>query len=196
MHACRSGSIEVSVQQPVPPGHKVALQAIQVGEEVYKFGYPIGRASANIQPGEHVHVHNLRTDHQIDLEAIATDIPEPFPPQQHHFLGYRRSTGKVGTRNYVAVISNVNCSASVARMVAQQFGEQELQDFPNVDGVISFRHEAGCAMAWDGIRHRMLNDVLGGMAQHPNIGGFLLVGLGLRTGNARPLGEYTAAAPD
>lgn len=176
------GSGEVLVQETIPPGHKVALESIGIGEPVYKFGYPIGKASANIRPGEHVHVHNLRTDHQIDLEAITTDIPEPFAPLQHSFLGYRRSNGHVGTRNYVAVISNVNCSASVARMVAQQFGEQELRDFPNVDGVISFRHEAGCAMAWDGIRHRMLNDVLGGIARHPNIGGFLLVGLGCEQG--------------
>ncbi|MEM8733062.1 MAG: UxaA family hydrolase, partial [Planctomycetota bacterium] len=130
-----------------------------------------------VEPGEHIHSHNLRTDHQVDLEAISTDVPESQPLDQDYFFnGYQRPNGKVGTRNYIAVISNVNCSASVARMVAKHF--DHLPDFPNVDGVISFRHEGGCAMAWEGMRHQMLNDVLGGIAKHPNVGGYLLVGLG------------------
>ena len=144
-----------------------------------KFGWPIGLASIDIAPGQHVHVHNLRCDHQVDLAAVATECPDtPTLDDEYWFDGYVRSDGSVGTRNYVAVISNVNCSASVARMVANRFDESKLRPFEHVDGVISFRHEGGCAMKWEGTRHRMLSQVLGGIARHPNIGGCLLVGLG------------------
>ncbi|MEM7478663.1 MAG: altronate dehydratase family protein [Planctomycetota bacterium] len=169
----------IRLETDIPPGHKIAVSEIEEGQQVKKFGWPIGVSTTAIPAGDHVHSHNLRTDHKIDLEAISTDIPESKQVEEEFtFEGYRRAGGKVGTRNYLAVISNVNCSASAARMIADRFGESELADFPNVDGVISFRHEHGCAMAWDGIRHRMLADVLGGMARHPNIGGYLLIGLG------------------
>ncbi|MFN3191720.1 MAG: UxaA family hydrolase [Aureliella sp.] len=171
------GGESVCARTPIPAGHKLAIRGLQEGQAVTKFGWPIGVATRPIDPGDHIHSHNLRTDHQVDLEAISTDVPEPMLLDEDYFFdGYRRPGGKVGTRNYIAVISNVNCSASVARMVAKQFGD--LSDFPNVDGVISFRHEGGCAMAWEGMRHQMLNDVLGGIAKHPNVGGYLLVGLG------------------
>lgn len=170
---------QVTARADIPAGHKMAIRSVAAGEPVTKFGWSIGSATQVIEAGEHIHTHNLQTDHEIDLDAISTEIPEPLQlDKQYTFEGFRRPNGKVGTRNYIAVISNVNCSASVARMVAKQFGESVLAEFPNVDGVISFRHEGGCAMAWEGIRHRMLTDVLGGMARNPNIGGFLLVGLG------------------
>lgn len=167
----------------VPAGHKIAIRNHRPDEPIFKFGWAIGLAANAIAAGQHVHTHNVRCDHQIDLNAIATEIPDP--PESlagYTFQGYRRPTGKVGTRNYLAVISNVNCSASVARMIARRFDAQALAAFPNVDGVLSFRHEAGCAMAFDGVRHRMLAQVLGGMAKHANIGGFLLVGLGCEQG--------------
>ena len=173
------GQSSVQVRQFVPAGHKLAIRNISVDEPVIKFGWSIGLASKRIEVGDHVHTQNLRCDHVIDLEAIATEIPDDLPRiTEYSFQGFRRSSGSVGTRNYVAVISNVNCSASVARMVARRFDRQALAAYPNVDGVISFRHEGGCAMAWEGMRHQMLTRVLGGMARHPNIGGFLLVGLG------------------
>lgn len=167
----------------VPAGHKLAIEPIAGDQPILKFGYPIGLASSPIGPGEHVHTHNVRCDHEVDWQAISTDVPpQPESTEQFTFQGYLRPNGRVGTRNYLAVISNVNCSASVARMVARQFDEAALKDYPHVDGVISFRHEGGCAMAWNGTRHRMLNDVLGGMARHANIGGFVLVGLGCEQG--------------
>lgn len=177
------GEEQLTVRGDVPAGHKLAIRRLAVDQPVYKFGWPIGLATETIEPGDHVHSHNLRCDHTIDLDAISTEIPDPPAPlNEHTFQGYVRPDGKVGTRNYVAVISNVNCSASVARMVAKRFDDRSLSDYPNVDGVISFRHEGGCAMAWEGYRHRMLTRVLGGMARHPNIGGFLLVGLGCEQG--------------
>jgi altronate hydrolase len=184
------GSHAITLRDAIPAGHKIAISSVAKDQPVFKFGWSIGRATEQIEPGEHVHVHNLKCDHTIDLEAIATEIPPaPAPLGDFTFHGFRRPSGKVGTRNYLAVISNVNCSASVARMIAKRFDEQALKPFPNVDGVISFRHEGGCAMAWEGGRHRMLSQVLGGMARHPNIGGYLLVGLGCEQGTLDHLVE-------
>ena len=177
------GQTQFETLQTIPPGHKLAITAIDADSPVTKFGWPIGLTTRAVAAGEHVHSHNLRCDHTIDLEAIATEIPsDPAPIDGYTFAGYERPTGQVGTRNYLAIISNVNCSASVARMIAQRFDAAALKDFPNVDGVVAFRHDGGCAMAYDGSRHRMLARVLGGVAKHPNIGGFILVGLGCEQG--------------
>ncbi len=174
---------EIHTRQTIPPGHKLAIVSMPVNQSVVKFGWPIGLTTQPVQMGDHVHSHNLKCDHTIDLEAIATEIPpNPAPLTGHTFEGYVRPSGQVGTRNYIAIISNVNCSASVARMIAQRFDAEALKDFPNVDGVVAFRHDGGCAMAYDGSRHRMLSRVLGGVAKNPNIGGFILVGLGCEQG--------------
>ena len=180
----RVGDAEIETRQTIPPGHKLAITSLGADAPVIKFGWPIGLTMRPIEAGEHVHSHNLRCDHTIDLEAIATEIPsDPAPITDYTFEGYERPSGLVGTRNYLAIISNVNCSASVARMIAQKFDDEALKkQFPNVDGVIAFRHDGGCAMAYDGSRHRMLARVLGGVAKHPNIGGFILVGLGCEQG--------------
>lgn len=179
----RVGQTEVETRQTIPAGHKLAIATVDSDRPITKFGWPIGLTTRRIEAGEHVHSHNLRCDHTIDLEAIATEIPSPPEPVTGYtFEGYERPSGQVGTRNYLAIISNVNCSASVARMIAQRFDAKALQAFPNVDGVVAFRHEGGCAMRYDGSRHRMLARVLGGVARHPNIGGFILVGLGCEQG--------------
>ncbi len=175
--------MEIRVRDAIPAGHKLAIQAARAGDPVVKFGWPIGMASQPIEPGQHVHTQNVRCEHQVDLQAIATELPEIIRPTSiPTFHGYHRASGKVGTRNYVAVISNVNCSASVAKMIARQFPPEYFEQFENVDGIVAFRHEGGCAMKWEGSRHKMLSAVLGGMAKHPNIGGFLLVGLGCEQG--------------
>ncbi len=177
------GGTEVTMRQTIPPGHKVAIKTLEPNTSVWKFGWPIGLTNGRVEAGDHVHSHNLRCDHTIDLEAIATEIPpSPKPLDGYTFEGYQRPGGQVGTRNYVAIISNVNCSASAARMIAQQFNEEALAAFPNVDGVVAFKHDGGCAMAYDGSRHRMLARVLGGVARHPNIGGYILIGLGCEQG--------------
>ncbi len=173
----------VTVRDCIPAGHKLAICEIAAESPVFKFGWSIGVSRCAIVPGQHVHSHNLRTDHTIDLEAISTEVPADLEPlHEFTFEGYQRPNGKVGTRNYLAIISNVNCSASVAKMIASRFDEIALKQFENIDGVVSFRHGSGCAMAFEGSRHRMLTRVLGGMARHPNIGGFLLVGLGCEQG--------------
>lgn len=178
----------LTVRDYIPAGHKMAIREIAAETPVYKFGWSIGLTTQPIAPGQHVHTHNLRCDHTIDLDAIATEVPEAIEPiDEYTFSGYRRPNGKVGTRNYLAVISNVNCSASVAKLIANRFDEAALAAFDNIDGVVSFRHGSGCAMAFEGSRHQMLTRVLGGMARHPNIGGFLLVGLGCEQGTLEHL---------
>lgn len=173
----------IQIGSRIPAGHKIAIREIPKDGPVNKFGWPIGLATHDIQPGSHVHSHNLRCEHEIDLEQFATDIPQNLEPIcGKTFDGFVRPGGGVGTRNYIAVISNVNCSATVSKMIARRFGDDALSSYPNIDGVIALRHEGGCAMAWEGSRHRMLTAVLGGMARHVNIGGFLLVGLGCEQG--------------
>jgi altronate hydrolase len=174
----------LEVRNDVPAGHKLATTEIAVDTPVFKYGWAIGLACQTIHPGEHVHNHNLRCDHQVDLEALATEIPSPPVPRVGEtFQGYLRSDGRVGTRNYLAIISSVNCSASVARHIADRFRGDALSPFGNIDGVVALKHEGGCAMAFDGLKHQMLNRVLGGYARHPNIGGYLLVGLGCEQGS-------------
>ena len=115
--------------------------------------------------------------------ASATEIPPPPTPiTGRTFQGYRRPGGKVGTRNYLAVISTVNCSATVSKYVARRFDQNLLKDFPNIDGVVAFTHGSGCGMQYKGPYHQLLNRVMGGIAKHPNIGGYLLIGLGCETG--------------
>ena len=178
----------VTVKQKVGLGHKIAVRSIGIGEPIRKYGHPIGIAKAEIEAGEWVHVHNveLLSDHERTFRfashASRDDSPvDKVKNSQHsgrHFDGFVRSDGKVGTRNYVAIISSVNCSASVTKAIARHFGPEQLRDFPNVDGVIGLTHHGGCAMQFAGQQHQILNRVLGGMARHPNIGGYLLIGLG------------------
>lgn len=159
-------------------GHKIAVVDILSGEEVVKYGQPIGVATENINAGDWVHSHNLKNNHRDVEYEFATYLASPPRDDSHSFMGYRRADGRAGTRNYVAVISNVNCSASVSKYVARHFTPERLADYPNVDGVVALTHHGGCAMQFGGQQHQILNRVMGGMARHPNIGGYLLIGLG------------------
>jgi altronate hydrolase len=175
------GSVRLTVRQAIPPGHKVALVGVRAGQPVRKYGQIIGFASAPIEPGDHVHTHNLvagefTRDYQFGTECRALEL---YPPDQmRYFQGYLRPDGRVGTRNYVAVISSVNCSASVARYVAEAFRSPELQrDFPQVDGVIAFTHKTGCGLQ-PTEPLQLLERVLAGLVRHPNVGASVLIGLG------------------
>ena len=173
----------VTVQQAIKMGHKVAIASVASGEAVRKYGQIIGFATQEIGPGDWVHSHNLvNGDFERDYAKCEGIPAAPTPVTDRQFMGYRRADGRVGTRNYIAVISTVNCSASVAKNVAKYFEEDRLSDYSNVDGVIAFTHQGGCGMQYQGPGHQMLNRVLGGMAKHPNIGGYLLIGLGCEQG--------------
>jgi len=174
-----TGSERLEPAEMIRPGHKMAARPISAGETVTKYGQPIGVAAEDIAVGEWVHVHNVANIERTQHYDKATQIPaDPDPITDRSFMGYRRADGKAGTRNYVAVISNVNCSASVAKYIARRFDDSLLADYPQVDGVVAFTHGEGCGMEYNGQKHQMLARVLGGIARHPNIGAYLIVGLG------------------
>ena len=180
----------IELAESVPFGHKVAVSAVGKGESVYKYGQPIGLATRQIQPGDWVHSHNLAMDESDRQYEYATETPPPPKPLEGHtFMGYRRPDGRAGTRNYIAIVSTVNCSASVARMTAQQFDAKALADYPNIDGVIALAHKGGCSMACDGENHLQLARVMAGFARHPNVGACVLVGLGCETASPGHLVE-------
>lgn len=163
----------------VPRGHKLALGDIRKGDVVRKYAQPIGYASEDIRAGSHVHTHNLEFRQVQQAYEFARTRSEPsVDGSDRSFRGYRRSSGKVGTRNYIAVISSVNCSATAARMIASHFNSDRMAAFPNVDGVAAFVHGTGCGMADDGEGFEALQRVMWGYARHPNVSGVLMVGLG------------------
>jgi altronate hydrolase len=165
----------------VPRGHKVAVVPIKTGEAIRKYNQVIGYASQDIPAGEHVHTQNVEFRNTQTEYEFSTDLRpvEPVPEDQRDtFMGYRRPNGKVGTRNYIAILTSVNCSATAARRIAQSFGPEELAAYPNVDGVVAFVHGTGCGMAGDGEGFDALQRVMWGYARHPNLAGVLMVGLG------------------
>ena len=179
-----AGGHTVALAGPVKLGHKIALRPIAQGEAVVKYGQIIGFATEDISPGTWIHTHNLTAGQFARDYAAASQVPpDPLPLAGRTFDGYRRANGAAGTRNYIAVISTVNCSASVSKYVAARFNAAALKPYPNVDGVVAFTHGGGCGMQFGGEGHATLNRVLGGIARHPNIGGYVLVGLGCETGS-------------
>ena len=174
---------EIRVGDDVPMGHKIAVKDIPRGERVEKYGQTIGFASSDIEVGAWVHTHNVEAGEFDRDYAFATEIPpDPAPIEGRTFMGYRRADGKVGTRNYLAVISSVNCSASAGKYIARRAEAELLKDYPNVDGVWGLTHEGGCGFAYGAAQHELLVRVLAGIARHPNVGGYLLVGLGCEVG--------------
>jgi len=170
---------QVSTQQIIPRNHKFASRDIKKGEAIRKYAQIIGYACVDIAAGEHVHTHNVEfRNTDVDYE-FATDLRPVAPAQtKDTFMGYRRESGKVGTRNYIGILTSVNCSATAARMIASAFGPEELADYPNVDGVVAFVHGTGCGMAGQGEGFEALQRVMWGYARNPNHGGVILVGLG------------------
>src|SRR5690242_308960 len=173
----------VVVSGLVPPGHKVATRAVAKGNPVKRYNQIIGFASRDIAPGEHVHLHNLAMGSFARDYAFGADVkPTQFVANPATFRGIVRregpNAGKVGTRNYVGILSTVNCSATVARGIADQFTRERLAAFPNVDGVVALTHGSGCGMDTHGEGMKILRRTLGGYAKHANFAGVLIVGLG------------------
>ncbi|MCI0681022.1 MAG: altronate dehydratase family protein [Gemmataceae bacterium] len=181
-------------------GHKVALVPIKKGAAVTKYGQIIGFASADIAPGDHVHVHNVSADLFERDYAFCRDCPPPpVATAQRTFQGYDRGRDRpehfrYGTRNYIAIISTVNCSASTSKYISQRFHATDLlKQFPNVDGVLAITHKGGCAMQYDGPDHHQLDRTLAGFAKQGNVAAYILVGLGCETGQAIHLIESQGA---
>jgi altronate hydrolase len=165
--------------QLIPRGHKMATAPIAKGEAVLKYATLIGYAAEDIAKGAHVHTHNLEFRAVDTAYEFGTNL-RPVPPAttQDTFMGYPRATGRTGTRNYIAVLTSVNCSATAARQIAAHFTPERLTQYPNVDGVVAFVHGTGCGMAGDGTGFETLQRTLWGYARNPNFGGVLLAGLG------------------
>ncbi len=185
------GGREVEIQEPIALGHKVALADIESGAPIRKYGQIIGFASRPVLAGSWVHVHNVRADLFERDYAFATEQIRPEGViQPRTFQGYLRRDGRVGTRNYVAVISTVNCSASTSKYISDRFRDNAWRkDFPNVDGVFAVTHKGGCAMPFGGVDHTTLERVLAGFANHPNVAAYVIVGLGCEVSFAQHLVE-------
>ncbi|MAW14381.1 MAG: galactonate dehydratase [Rhodobacteraceae bacterium] len=167
--------------QGIARGHKVAATNISAGQPVIKYNQLIGEATKDIAQHEHVHVHNMAMGHFDRVHEFCADAhwgQKPALKGPTTFDGYVRANKSVGTRNYIGVLTTVNCSATVARYIADYFKDDELNSFENVDGIVSLVHGTGCGMAGNGEGMANLQRVLWGYAGHANFGGILLVGLG------------------
>ncbi|MCB1540727.1 MAG: altronate dehydratase [Rhodoblastus sp.] len=171
-----------TASERVPRGHKMAIAAIAAGEPLRKFGQIIGFASQPISPGQWVHEHNVECrDFARDYAFAEEARDEAILPEGERatFEGFRRASGRVGTRNYIAILTSVNCSASVARFMAEEIQRSGVLDqYPDIDGVIPLTHGGGCALDVKGEGYEVLKRTQWGYAVNPNVGGVVMVGLG------------------
>jgi len=165
----------------VPAGHKIAARAIRAGDAILKYNVCIGFAATDIAPGTYVHSHNV-SFREFDRDYAHGREYQPTPvlaeAEQARFLGYVRGDGQVGTRNYIGILSTVNCSATVVHKVAEWFTPERLAAFPNIDGVVGLSHGLGCGMEMSGEPMDLLRRTLGGYARQPNFAAVLIIGLG------------------
>jgi altronate hydrolase len=171
------------VKAPIPRGHKLAIRPVTSAQPVKKYGEAVGTATQDIEPGDHVHSHNLAFANvepptEFRISSSASAIEPRHDVVRRTFQGYRRSNGRVGTRNYVGIVTSVNCSATVAKMIADQFRGDAMQEWPHVDGVVALTHGLGCGMASSGEGFDVLQRTINGYGEHPNFGGVLALGLG------------------
>src|SRR5277367_1158866 len=177
--------------QRIPSGHKAAIRPIASGEAIRRYGQIIGFASREISPGRHVHVQNCEMGDFAKDYAYGVDArPTDFVASPATFQGIRRTDGRVATRNYIGILTSVNCSAHVAELVSGVFrrnpfsGEDPLADFPNVDGVVALTHKSGCGMT-EKEPLRLLRRTLGGYARHVNFSHVVVLGLGCEVNQIR-----------
>lgn len=184
---------EIAIAQMIPPGHKVALHTIPKGHDICRYGQIIGFASADIAAGQHVHSQNVEV-HQGELEldyAFCADYrPVEIVPEAERrtFMGYRRADGRVGTRNYVAILASVNCSSTATRRVADFFRDNPIMEqYPNVDGVIGFPTKGGCGAHYGSDYLGQLQRTMAGIVDHPNVGAYIILSLGCETNQPEDL---------
>jgi altronate hydrolase len=175
----RVNGMPVLALEPIPAGHKIALWDIAEGEVVERYGQCIGRAKLAIGAGRHIHTHNLGFEElHLNYEFPATETPEPARKASPTFDGYLREDGRVGTRNYIAVVAASNCAAHTAELIARSYENEKMP--PNVDGVVAFPHGEGCAHS-PGPDVEQLQRTLGGVLMHPNVSAAVILGLGCET---------------
>src|SRR5579863_9954529 len=173
----RIDGVPVEVLDPVPAGHKIAIARIPAGEVVHRYGQVIGRAKQLIEPGRHVHTHNVSFEElSFEYEFPSGEIPYPaLPKHVPTFRGYLRDDGRAGTRNYIAVVAASNCAAHTAELIAASYSGESLPE--NVDGVSAFPHGEGCGHAI-GPDTEQLQRTLAGVLDHPNVSAAIILGLG------------------
>ena len=185
--------LHLTARTDVSAGHKLAIHPIAPGQPVHKFNQIIGFATQPIAPGELVHSHNLVTgDFERDYAIGSESHPTELLDSPATFQGIVRANGRVATRNYVGILTTVNCSATVARRIAAHFTPEVLSAYPNVDGVVAITHGTGCGMAEHGEPADLLRRVFAGYAAHPNFAAVLLLGLGCETNQIEPLINLTS----
>ena len=172
----RTEGLDGPLRSAVTTGHKVAVRAVAAGAVVRKYGQVIGRAAADIAVGDHVHSHNLVMADDARQVEIGADFAQVATDQTASFEGFVRADGAVGTRNYIGVLTSVNCSATVARRIADAFPDSMLPS--GVDGVVAFTHQGGCGGSALSADVGLLQRTMAGYARHPNFGGLLVIGLG------------------
>jgi altronate dehydratase len=178
----------------IPAGHKITLTGLSAGEAVLRYGQVIGRAAVDLQPGQHVHTHNLEPDQGEKDYQFSTNLAPVIQlpdAEQRHFMGFERMDGRVGTRNFIAVIASVQCAAQVCQKIADHFTPERLKAAPNVDGVIALTTNEGCARP----DYTLLRRTLIGMSCHPNVGGSILVGLGCEGNQLDQIFDHTKLIP-
>jgi altronate hydrolase len=190
----RLAELGVTVAGLVPPGHKIAVRAIAQGAPVRRYNQIIGTAKQPIAAGQHVHTHNLEfSSFARDYAPTTGTHPTQFVDAPATFMGIKRADGRIATRNYIGVLTSVNCSATVARAIADHFRRdihpEALARYPNVDGVVALTHGGGCATDSAGEPLQVLRRTLGGYARHANFASILVVGLGCETNQIAGLME-------
>lgn len=171
----------VRTRAQVPAGHKIAARRIAAGEQVKKYDTVIGVATRDLEPGDYVHSHNLQLVDYYRDPAFGADVqPVDYVPEAERatFEGFVRPGGGVGTRNFIGILSSVNCSATVIKRIAAHFTPERLAAYPHVDGVAAFAQTSGCGMSSPSEHFDVLRRTLAGYARHPNLAGVLIVGLG------------------
>ncbi|MEK7695903.1 MAG: altronate dehydratase family protein [Pseudomonadota bacterium] len=190
--------LDLRVRAQVPAGHKIAARAIARGEQVRKYDTVIGVADRDIGPGDHVHSHNLRLVDFYRDPSFCSDVrPIDYVPEAERatFMGYVRPDGRVGTRNFIGILSSVNCSATVIKHIAARFTPERLAAYPNVDGVVAFAQSSGCGMSSPSEHFDLLRRTLAGYARHANLAGVLIVGLGCERNQVASLVESQGLIP-
>lgn len=172
---------ELVARSSIPPGHKIAVKPVAAGSHVRKYGQSIGIARADIRVGDHVHTHNLAFEFHDDTHTYRGPHTwvAPVSAERTTFKGYERPDGSVGTRNFLGIITTVNCSATVAQMIAEEVRRDGLlAEFPHIDGIVAITHSGGCGISPEGLGIDVLIRTLSGYAQHSNFAGILTLGLG------------------
>lgn len=178
----------VTVLSDIKEGHKIAIRDIAQNQPLKRYNQIIGYSSQPIKAGEHIHLHNLKMGEYGQEYNFCVDKKEtPKATKIRTFMGYKRKNGQVATRNYIGILTSVNCSATVAKRLEDHFKAKELTGYPNIDGIVALPQSFGCAMDMKGDLMRIMQRTMSGYANHPNFAGILIIGLGCESNQIKDL---------